>query len=127
MVRKHFETSAKGKINKGKLIKSGQRYNVRYMGHDDIKHSLALQQNVISTLKALGKTHYILPKDKLYLQQLLNKGNAIIGTFVNQPQPGQSARLAARMLILCPQKESDTGLDDAGVLPDKDLDTISVV
>ncbi len=127
MVRKHFETHAKNEINRGKLIKSGAHYYVRYMNHSDLDLNLALQDNVLKTLRLLGKTHYIIAKDKAYLGKLLNRGNAIIGTFVPDDDPKKPDRLAAHMLVVYPQNQSETGLSDPSVLPDKDLGKISVV
>ncbi|MCB9990597.1 MAG: GNAT family N-acetyltransferase [Rhodospirillales bacterium] len=124
MVRKHFETSAKHKINDGQLIKTGHNFTVRYMDRTDLPQSIALQQNVMKTLKANGKTHYIIPKDEKKLRHLLDQGNAIIGTFIKD---GQAERLGAHMIILYPQTEEEAGLADPSHLPGKDIHAVSVV
>lgn len=127
MVRKHFQTQAQGKINSGRLIKSGSKYYVRYMDHADIPDSLDLQTHVLSVLKLLGKDHYIIEKSQDKLRCLLNTGNAIIGTYVKSKNPFKGDRLAAHMLVVYPTNEQETGIADTSALPEKDVSKISVV
>ncbi len=126
-MRKQFETHSRGRINDGRLIRSGQRYYVRYMDHGDLKHSLDLQDHVLEVLEELGKTHYIIEKSENYLKKLLDSGHAIIGTFVHDSDPNNEDRLATHMLVLYPQSEDDTGLADTSVLPCSDPGKLSVV
>ena len=126
-MRKHFETASRGKLNHGQLIKSGQRYYIRYMDHNDLQHNLRLQQHVLDVLKGLNKTHYIIEKSEAFLRKLLDNGHAIIGTFVNDHDPNTEDRLGAHMLVVYPHNEYETGLADPDVLPHKNLDKISVV
>lgn len=127
MVRKHFQTHAQKKINTGQLIKLGMHYYVRYMNDTDIPLSLALQKHVTDILKQDNKSHYIIPKDDQKLRHLLAQGNALIGTFVRDPDPAKPDRLGAHMIVIYPQNAAETGLADPSVLPDKDLGKISVV
>lgn len=127
MIRKHFETSSKSHIREGSLIKFGLRYYVRYMDKNDLPQNLALQDHVIDALKAIGKTHYIIPKNEAYLRKLLDRGNAIVGTFVRGQLAGEADRLAAHMLIVYPQTQQETGLSDPGMLPEKNLAKVTIV
>ncbi len=122
-----FEDYACGEISRGRLIKSGADYLVRHMDYSDLDLSIALQDHVLQTLKKLGASNYIIAKDKAYLSRLLDRGSAIIGTFVPDTNPQQPDRLAAHMLVVYPHKESDTGLSDPSVLGNIDLDKVAVV
>jgi len=127
MIRKVFKDHAGGKINDGCLAKTKQQYYVRFMKPGEAKLNLALQENVMQTLRAMKKIHYIIPKDEAYLHNLLAKGNAIIGTFIKSDTPGTPDRLAAHMLVVYPKTEKETGLADPNALPHKKLEDISVV
>ena len=127
MVRKHFETSSRGKINDGRLIKQGLKYYVRYMNEHDLTQSLGLQDHVVDTLKNIGKSHYIIPKSRAKLQALLDDGHAVIGTFIKDGNPLKKDRLAAHMIVTYPATEEEVGLADPAAIPDKDVSKISVV
>ncbi|PJB69776.1 MAG: hypothetical protein CO093_09700 [Alphaproteobacteria bacterium CG_4_9_14_3_um_filter_47_13] len=126
-LRHHFQKHAHQPFNIGQMIRLGLPYYIRYMNENDLSKNLALQAHVLDNLKKADKTHYIIKKDESYLRKFLMKGNAIIGTFLHKGTPGLQDRLAAHMLIVYPQTEKESGLADPTLLPDKDMETISVV
>jgi predicted GNAT family N-acyltransferase len=126
MIRFFFKKASRP-IDTGKLIKSGQDFTVRYTTHADIKHNLALQDNVLEALKKNGKTHYLIYKDTAYLKRHLNAGHKIIGTFIGKPGLLSDEQLVAHLLITDPRTEEEAGVADSSLLPSEDLKSISVV
>lgn len=127
MLRKHFQKHAEKPFNNGELIRLKTPYCIRYMHEADLPKNLALQEHVLSKLRKMGKTHYIIEKNEAYLKKFLAKGNAIIGTFAKKGATDTQDRLASHMLIVYPHTEEETGLADPSVLPSKNMETISVV
>lgn len=89
----------------GTLVKTGQAFEIRHQGPQDIDAILGLQNTVLQDLSEEEQS-YVIPKDRAFFEKHFAQGNIVLGVFVE-------GRLIAQSVIVNPTKQNPkTGMTD---------------
>jgi RimJ/RimL family protein N-acetyltransferase len=104
----------------GILPKTGQAYDMRYLGMDDIHDIMALQDKVYADLSESEK-NFIVYKDEAFFERHFSRGHPMIGAFVE-------GQLVAQSIIRAPSSaDRHIGMTDMVELQELEPENITIL